>query len=404
MNIIALEALTFGLSRLVDAAKKNGCTLTLLTRDKTVYDYELSRLDTGAIKVIEVDTFCDDAVAEVIRKEKEVTAILSMTDTWSLHCLTISERLGLPGHNPDVIRLIRDKYRLRNHLFNAGLSAGRSKLVDPNQFDRAIVVKGINYPCIVKDTAGTGSQNVWIAYGEETLLQILDNASSAVLRGQITVEPFFSGTLYSLETLSWQGEIRVIALTSRIMSPEPFFREEAFSSPVMLDDPQKAALQQWITTVFNSVGYDNGFAHTEFMSTENGFEIIEINPRLGGVQIGEALCQSLGINIYEPWIEMALNKRPVLMDAPLPLLKGIGQIIVYATEIGEFSHVEGLERLTHHPGKPVFYPTAYPGKRINTMDDQRASIGILFAEGSSSETALFNVYAARNKLRVVMKA
>ncbi|MDC9594777.1 ATP-grasp domain-containing protein [Xenorhabdus sp. IM139775] len=404
MNIIALEALTFGLGRLADAAKKNGCTLTLLTRDKTVYDYELSRPDTGAIKVIEVDTFCDDAVTQAIRKEKEVAAILSMTDTWSLHCLTINERLGLPDHNPDVIRLIRDKYRLRNHLYNAGLSAGKSKLVDPRRFDRATVVKDINYPCIVKDTAGTGSQNVWIAYGEETLIQILDKASSAVLRGQITVEPFFSGTLYSLETLSWQGETRVIALTSRIMSPEPFFREEAFSSPVMLDVSQSTALQQWITTVFNSLDYGNGFAHTEFMFTENGFEVIEINPRLGGVQIGEALCQSLGMNIYESWIEMALNKRPALIDAPLPMLKGIGQIIVYASEAGEFSHIEGLERLTTHPGNPVFYPTAYPGKRINTIDDQRSSVGILFAEGHSSETALLNVYAARNKLRVVMKA
>ncbi|PHM23950.1 ATP-grasp domain-containing protein [Xenorhabdus budapestensis] len=403
MNIIALEALTFGLSRLADAAKKNGCILILLTHDKTVYDYELSRPDTDKIKVIEVDTFCDDAVTDVIRKEKDVAAILSMTDTWSLHCLTINKRLGLSGHNPDAIHLIRDKYRLRNHLYNSGLSAGKSKLVDPVQFDRATIAQGINYPCIVKDTAGTGSQNVWIAYGEEELTQILDKASSAVLRGQITVEPFFSGTLYSLETLTWQGETRVIALTSRIMSPEPFFREEAFSSPVMLDIPQSTALQQWINSVLNCVGYDNGFAHTEFMFTENGFEVIEINPRLGGVQIGEALCQSLGINIYESWIEMALGKRPMLMDAPLPVLKGIGQIVVYAAETGEFSHIEGLDRLTSHPGKPFFYPTAYSGKQINTVDDQRASIGILFAEGNSSEAALFNVYAARNKLRVVMK-
>ncbi|MWM31792.1 hypothetical protein GQL97_25665, partial [Escherichia coli] len=57
MNIIALEALTFGLGHLSSAARKNGCRLTLLTRDKSLYDYELSQQETGDVTVIELDTF-----------------------------------------------------------------------------------------------------------------------------------------------------------------------------------------------------------------------------------------------------------------------------------------------------------------------------------------------------------
>ncbi|MEZ2604894.1 hypothetical protein [Kluyvera intermedia] len=76
---------------------------------------------------------------------------------------------------------------------------------------------------------------------------------------------------------------------------------------------------------------------------------------------------------------------------------------VYADQSGTFSHIEGLDRLANHPGSPVFYPTAVKGKLIDTIDDQRASIGILLAEGDSSEIALLNAYAARNKLRVIMK-
>lgn len=403
MNIIALEALTFGLGRLAAASRKHGCSLTLFTRDKTVYDYELSLLDEQNIKVVEIDTFDDHAVVEMIRNKKDVVALLSSTDTWSLHCLDVSKSLGLPAQNADAVRIARDKYQLRNRLYEAGLSSAKSQLVDPRKFDNESVIKDISYPCIVKDTAGTGSQNVWIAYDKEDLLQTLDKAAQEVLRGQIAIEPFFSGTLYSLETLSWKGETRVIALTSRITSQEPYFREEAFSSPVTINHSISAALEVWIDNVLKSIGYGNGFAHTEFMITDTGFEVIEINPRLGGVQIGEALCQSLDINIYEAWIEMALNKRPALMDVPLNIHKGIGQLIIYATETGEFSHIEGLDRLSAHPGSPRFYPTAYSGKSISTIVDQRASIGILLAEGETSEIALLNVFAARNKIRVVMK-
>lgn len=404
MNIIALEALTFGLTRLVTAAEKFGCLLTLITRDKSIYEYELSNLSSKNFKIIEIDTFNNTEIINTIKKEQDVVGILSMTDTWSIHCLEVSQSLKLPSMDPEVISLVRDKYRLRNHLYDAGLTSKRSKRVNPKHFDRDQVSKNIHYPCIVKDAAGTGSQNVWIAYNDEALLKTLDRAANEVLRGEITVEPFFSGTLYSIETLSWQGETRVLAINSRIISPEPLFREEALASPVTIGLQDNAKLKVWIESVLQSIKYHNGFAHTEFMVTGNGFEIIEVNPRLGGVQIGEALCQLTGINIYEAWVEMALGNRPSLMDIPIQFEKGIGQLIVYANETGVFSHVEGIERLSNHPGKPIFYPTSYSGKNISTTHDQRASIGVLFAEGESSEIALLNAFAARNKLRIVMKS
>ena len=403
MNIIALEALTFGLGHLAVAARKHGCRLTLLTRDKSVYDHELTQPDSEGVNVVEVDTFNNEDIIAAVRREQDVAGILSTTDTWSFQCLEVSEKLGLPQHDPYVIGLVRDKYRLRNCLHKEGLSSSTSILINPRNYEQSVVTDGVKYPSMIKDTAGTGSQYVWIAYNETDLLTILNHAATQNLRGLLTIEPFFSGTLYSLETLSWEGETRLIAITSRVISPEPLFREEAFSSPVHFTCDQRSSVEAWIEKVLSSINYRNGFAHTEFMITGDGFEVIEINPRLGGVQIGEALCRSFGVNVYEAWIEMALNRRPSLMDAHLHESKGIGQIIVYAENCGAFSHVDGLNRLENHPGNPVFYPTAVKGKRIYTTDDQRASIGILLAEGESSETALLNVYAARNKLRVVME-
>lgn len=101
------------------------------------------------------------------------------------------QKLGLPHHDPYVIGLVRDKYRLRNHLYNEGLSSCTSKLVNPRDYEREVVTADVKYPCIVKDTAGTGSQYVWIAYNENDLLTVLDHASTQPLRGLLTIEPFF---------------------------------------------------------------------------------------------------------------------------------------------------------------------------------------------------------------------
>ncbi|WP_347901162.1 ATP-grasp domain-containing protein [Pseudomonas purpurea] len=404
MTIVALEALTFGLGKMVSAAEHFGVKLTLLTRDTSVYAYELANIDSDTLEIIELDTFDKPLVIDTLKAMPDVQGLLSTTDTWSLDCLDIAQACGLDSQDPESIRLVRNKFRLRNRLHELGLSAGKSIEVTPATADSREVCRGLEYPVIIKDTAGTGSQNVWMAHNDEDTCRVLAQARQAALKGKIAIEPFISGTLYSVETLSWKGENRVLAVTSRVVSEEPEFREEALASPVNLGEPKTQALSLWIDKVLSGVGYTNGFAHTEFFITETGFEVVEINPRLGGVQIGEALCRVYDYNLYEAFIEMALGRRPALMDRPLVAQKGVGQIIVYARQAGHFERVTGLERLAGHPGQPMFYPTAERGKAITSLTDQRASVGILVAEGENSEIALLNAFAARSKLTVVVQA
>ncbi len=241
-----------------------------------------------------------------------------------------------------------------------------------------------------------------MAQNNEDVERILSEARTAELRGSLTIEPYFIGTLYSIESLSWEGETIILALSSRILSPEPDFMEEAVSAPVQLPKPKMKRLTEWITQVLYTVGYTRGFAHTEFIVTHDGFEVIEINPRLGGTQTGEALCQIYHCNIYEAFIDMSLGKRPNLLDVELVPKHGAAMILVYARVPGQFQRVMGLERLAMHPGNPAFYPVANTGKIIEHLKDQRACVGILMASGESSEIALLNALSAHTKLKVLM--
>ncbi|MHC0449349.1 MAG: ATP-grasp domain-containing protein, partial [Candidatus Lariskella arthropodorum] len=314
MNIVVIEALTFGLGRLVKAAEKQGYTIILLTRNKQFYTYELSLLESEKLRIVEVDTFSYEKVKYVIESFDHVIGLINMTDTWGDICLKISTYFKFPMQKHAVINLIRNKVQLRNKLYLSGLSKVNSIEIDPKNFSGSVVGNEINYPCIVKDSSGTGSQNVWIAYNQLELRQLIHKAQDIHLRGNLAIEPFITGTLYSIETLSWEGEVKVLALTGRILSNEPYFKEEAFSLPIKLSPNKEKALFAWIGEILLCVGYEYGFAHTEFIMTSKGFEVVEINPRLGGVQIGESLCQIYEDNIYEAWLEMALNKRPALID------------------------------------------------------------------------------------------
>ncbi|MFD7888742.1 ATP-grasp domain-containing protein [Streptomyces albidoflavus] len=405
MSIVCLELLTFGLGHLVSAADLLDERLVLVTRDPSYYAYELDRLSPGALDVVEADTFDVDRVAEVMRAVPDLRGLVSSTDTWMLVGAELAARFRLPGLDPSVLRLTRDKPSVRNRLQEAGLSRGRALEGFLGAPDAAqLVLKEVGLPAVLKDTAGTGSQNVWLVRDEAELTTALHEAAGRSLMGQLFAEPFFTGPVYSAETLTWEGHTRLLGVSSRLMSAEPYFREEITAFPVRFPSRRQEELERWIGQVLRAVGYTDRFSHTEFALTSDGPEVIEINPRIGGALVGEGMCTALGTNVYEAVLETALGRRPGLIDAELPGGPAVAFVLGYPAAPGILTGVAGLDRLPTLPGHPAWYPTKRMGTHIEHLDDSRGHAGIVYAEGETAELATHHAVAAANGVRVVTEA
>ncbi len=401
-NLIALEWLQFGLGRLVTAAAEEGLTVHLLTCDRPEYTHEMSTLDSPHLVVHDVNTHDVAEVVATIREIGDVAGLISTTDTWSLVSLAVREELGLAGQDPACVRLVRDKTRLRRRLYEHGLSRADGSPLAAGD-DAAAVAARVGLPLIVKDGAGTGSKHVWMARTPDELTTVLHEARRSTLRGQLTVEPYFLGPLYSVETLTWEGRTRVLGVSSRILSAPPVFREEALAFPVALPPALAADAEQWIEQVLKAVGYTEGFAHTEFILTDDGFEVVEINPRLGGGLVGEEISQTMGVNLYETFVDLALRRRPALMDAPLTPRHAAAHARLYAPRTGVFLECRGQEMLAGHPGAPALYAAMPPGATVRTVTHQDGCVAVVLATGATSELALQNVLSAAGELRVRME-
>ena len=401
MTVACLESLTFGLGHLVRAADRLGERLVLLTRDPAYYAYELDRLPAGALEVVVTDTFDVERVAAHLRRIPRLGGLISSTDTWTLSGAALAERLGLPGLDPAVLRLTRDKAAVRNRLHDAGLTRARAvEGADPDREARRLLLKEAGLPLVLKDTAGTGSQNVWLVRDDGELDAALVEASGRELKGRLFAEPYFSGPVYSAETLTWAGRTRLLGVSSRLMSPEPHFREEITAFPVAFPAPQATSLERWLDRVLEAIGYTDRFAHVEFVLTADGPEVVEVNPRIGGALVGEGLCRSLGVNVYEAMVEAAVGRRPGLMDVDLPGGPAVAFVLGYPAVPGVFTGVTGLDRLTGMPGNPAWYPTKQAGELIEHLGDSRGYAGIVYAEAETAELATHRAVAAANALRV----
>ncbi|MGD9482618.1 ATP-grasp domain-containing protein [Streptomyces sp. TRM70308] len=400
MTVACLEALTFGLGRLVRAADGLGERLRLLTRDAGFYAYELERLPEGALDVVEVDTFDTEAVAAELRRAPGLRGLISSTDTWMLVGAELTARFGLPGLDPAVLRLARDKAAVRDLLHAAGLT--RARAVEADGVDLAeLLPKEAGFPAIVKDTAGTGSQNVWLVRDERELAAVLRTARGRTLKGRLFAEPYFSGPVYSAETLTWAGRTRLLGVSSRLMSPEPRFREEITAFPVAFPEPRRAELERWLGEVLAAIGYTDRFAHVEFALTSAGPEVVEVNPRIGGALVGEGLCRALGRNVYEAMVEAALGRRPRLLDEAFPGGPAVAFVLGYPERPGVFTGVAGLERLADMPGAPAWYPVKRTGEVVEHLEDSRGYAGLVYAEAETAELATHCAVAAANAVRVL---
>ncbi|MFK4803586.1 ATP-grasp domain-containing protein [Streptomyces sp. MPA0124] len=402
MTVACLESLTFGLGHLVRAADRLGERLLLLTRDPSYYAYELDRLPDGALDVVVTDTFDVERTADLLRRVPGLRGLISSTDTWTLAGAALTERLGLPSIDPAVLRLTRDKAAVRNRLHDAGLTRARAvEVADPDREARGLLLKETGLPLVLKDTAGTGSQNVWLVRDKGELDAALTEASRRDLKGRLFAEPYFSGPVYSAETLTWDGRTRLLGVSSRLMSPEPQFREEITAFPVAFPGPQRTSLERWLDRVLAAIGYTDRFAHVEFVQTADGPEVVEVNPRIGGALVGEGMCRALGVNVYEAMIEAALGRRPRLMVGDLPGGPAVAFVLGYPAAPGVFSGVVGLDRLPGMPGTPAWYPVKQAGDLIEHLDDSRGYAGIVYAEAETAELATHRAVAAAGALRVL---
>ncbi|NYI03702.1 methyltransferase domain-containing protein [Allostreptomyces psammosilenae] len=401
MTVVSLESLTFGLGRLVEAADELGERLCLLTRDRSWYAHELAALPPGALDVVDVETFDPGACAEALARVPSPRGLINSTDTWGLVGAELAAEFKLPALDREVIALLRDKGRVRALLHARGLSRAGAVDVDPAAAGAAAAVRrATGLPAVLKDSAGTGSQNVWLARDPAELDAALDAARHATLRGRLLAEPFLSGPVYSAETLTWRGDTRLLGVSSRLMSPEPRFREEVTALPVAFPEDDRSRLEHWLSEVLAALGYTDRFAHVEFAWTLDGPEIIEVNPRIGGALVGEGLCRSLGYNVYRAMVELALGRRPELLDLDPPGGPAVAFVLGYPDRPGTLAGVSGLERLEAMPGSPRWFPTKRVGDPIEHLDDSRGYAGIVCAEGATAELATHRAVAAANVLRV----
>ncbi|MER5252686.1 ATP-grasp domain-containing protein [Streptomyces sp. NPDC002855] len=262
----------------------------------------------------------EKAVRELADRGYQVEAAIATFEGYRLLMAELNERLGARDSAESALRLCLDKYELRRHLFAQGLSEVRVHRVTPGvppELDSSA-------RWFVKPVRGASSFATFVLDDVDDLADLpaiqeqmrADRRMKAIFmdRYDFLVEEYVEGPEFSFETFVLDGRIHHLCVheKARVERLERTILEGmSVSPPVSLDNELVLEGAGHVTRCLAELerhGLTDGAFHVEvkYWESKKRWEIIEINPRMGGSLINASVQTVTGHSLLDLWTESLL--------------------------------------------------------------------------------------------------
>jgi biotin carboxylase len=365
-------------------AAELGLTSVFLTNDLDRYQKlpEFAAIfGRDDVSIVPAETNSAEAIVAAVRAlpaADRVQGIYTQCDYNLPLVAAAARRLGLPGLSPEAAGLARNKLFTREACHAAGVpSPAFEHATDAEQ--AVAFAEKVGFPCVVKPMTESASTDVALCRDAAEVARqfTLISGDRFDRRGQprlpgALVEEYCPGYEVSVETVTAGGEITVLGVTDKSVSPHPYFVEIGHVFPSCLPGEIRAELAGTAVAGLRAIGHDFGAAHTEVRMTAAGPRLIEINARLAGEDVPDMMDAALGIATRRQVLAMHIGSAPDLAapDLTAPDLTGTargGSATRKFTfhQTGTLRRVAGLDLARRAPGVVDLFVTAEPGDRVN---------------------------------------
>jgi biotin carboxylase len=316
-------------SDILQAAVKRGDSFVFATSDLALYRQQptVSAYLDLAVELIEIQDFAYPALEQAVlasHQTKPIDALLCLIEIRLIEASKLARALGIAYLNLESATLLRDKFLVRQRLAKRGIDQPEFALATTTQEIKDAVDR-LGLPVLIKPVDGYGSQNVVVLQTPEDLDPLLspveimlpsraDYGLGVKANDRLLVERYMTGNFIGVDTLTIKGEHRFLGVNIKKMFPPPSFAIEGgcFSPRVN----EHSALEQYVFSMLDAVGFDCGATHIELILTQDGPQLVEINPRLVGAKIGRLVGFAMNRSIHADLIDIHLGLWPKGLGDP----------------------------------------------------------------------------------------
>ncbi len=317
MKKILIVGAGFLQSFVIKKAKELGYYTYAIDMDKTAVGFKYAD-EYALINIVDKEKACEYA------KEKGVDGVLTAaTDYGVLTVAYIGEKLGLNAINFNSAQIIKNKFQVRERLFEAGADdTGLSYQVADNDGIEKVLCS-VKFPVMVKPCDGSGSRGANRVDNADGFAEACKIAISSSLTKKATVEPFINGVEYGVESFVYNGEPHILAVMKKWMTNPPYYAELGHAVPSGLSVEIENKIRSCVAKAIKVLGVNFGSVNMDLLLTENGgVHIVDIGARMGGNLIGSHIVPiGTGIDYIANMIKAAVGDKacfePTLPQSPV---------------------------------------------------------------------------------------
>ncbi|GGY89351.1 ATP-grasp domain-containing protein [Streptomyces nitrosporeus] len=251
-------------------------------------------------------------------------------------------RLGVPDLDEKQVLELRDKVTLRNRLADAGLSRGRASVLTAGTLAERQREGGRYFVKPVRGIASFGTFPLTAGTTWADLERIAAEARSDTVYASVfahrpdpgdpadphstapgtaavqetpgmefLVEDYVPGREFSFEVVVVDGEPHVVAVHEKCEMTETagaVLEDACVSPPTSLSREELVAGLRWVSSVLDTLGLGWGCFHVEARHAPSGWDLIEVNPRVGGSLISPSVgALTGGPGLLDLWLDSLLT-------------------------------------------------------------------------------------------------
>lgn len=326
------------------------------------------------------------------------------------HVASLAEDRGLPTQNTDALYRTNNKYLMRDALRAAGVPCVDFGMATDEETAKEHANR-IGYPVILKPVTGVASHLILKCNNEEELLKHFRLAMEKLPVAaydvytyphsypdkagnmhhfdpvhSMLVEKYLDGREASVECVLAEDKIIPLLVHDKVKVTEGarvVYEHLLVVPPVRFTDAEVQEMKDYAVAALEAMNLKNSLSHVELRYDKDlGPQILEINPRVGGMCVHDSLKAMCGFDALSAQINLA--QGTFVLDGSYHESKTDihAMFTLYPEHAGVFKSVSGIEDLEQLPGVEYVQLTVPTGTTING-DDEEVFLLMVWMKGES---------------------
>jgi biotin carboxylase len=266
--------------------------------------------DAAPVRIVDCDVWDARQLIGAIAPLPVPDAIFSNSDHLQTQTALAAAYFGVPGKDWRSSLRAKNKSLMRRRLAETGIGHVAAAEIRPGATHPP---GGLTYPVVLKPSEGVASEDVMLISGPDELRERSEQIFARRPGETLLAEEYLPGGLRTMETLGDGATTWVLGGFRTRLSPLPFFIEERLT----WDTPVPEPAREHVLGALTALGAGFGACHTEYVDTERGPALIELNDRMIGDDCDFILSDVLGVDLFELVLRVYLGE-------PLPPGPGAG--------------------------------------------------------------------------------